>query len=134
MPRKKKDYGFKPFQKMPGSIDKKFTRIHESLFESKAWGDLTVHAQILYISMIRKYNGSNERNIMFKQDEGEKIMGKNTFHKCIKELVSHGFIDYVEHNKFTRLANIFGFSTNWHSFTPSKKENAADPLKILRGH
>lgn len=115
---KAKDYGFKPFQKMPGTNQKKFHKFHESLFESPAWIGLSIHSKMLYIEMSRKYNGTNEREIMYLQKESTEIMGKNTFHKCIKQLVEHGFIEYVERNSYNCLANIYGFSTKWHTYIP----------------
>ncbi|MNP27172.1 hypothetical protein D3C76_1200630 [compost metagenome] len=117
---KAKDYGFKPFQKMPGTQQKKFHKFHESLFESPAWNGLTIHSKMLYIEMSRKFNGTNESEILFLQKEGVQIMGKNTFHKCIKQLVDHGFIEYVQWNKYNSLANVYGFSTRWHTFIPEQ--------------
>ncbi|MEK3721988.1 hypothetical protein [Paenibacillus sp. FSL H8-0034] len=118
---KAKDYGFKAFQKMPESQNKHFSKFHESMFESPAWIGLSIHSRYLYIEMTRKFTGRNEQDIMFTQKEGIKIMGKNTFTACIKQLIQYGFIEYVERNSYNCLPNIYGFSTKWHLFIPEKK-------------
>jgi hypothetical protein len=119
---KAKDYGFKPFQKLPNNQQKKFHKFHESLFESPAWNGLSIHSKMLYIEMSRKFNGTNEQDIMYLQKEGIQIMGKNTFHKCTAQLIEYGFIEYVERNKYNCLANIYGFSTKWHTYIPEPKK------------
>lgn len=116
---KAKDYGFKPFQKMPDVTDKKFSKFHDSMFESKAWKAMSIHSRYLYVEMSRKYIGTNHDNIMFLQKEGEQLMGKNTFISCIDELIRHGFIEMVEHHQHTRFANIYGFIPMWTKFGTS---------------
>lgn len=121
------NYHFKPFQKDPKSAEKHFSKFHESMFESPAWKGLTIHSKYLYIEMSRKFNGNNEKEIMFKQKEGIAIMGKNTFGLCIQQLITHGFIEYIEHNRYNSLANIFGFSVKWHNYIPEKKTKKKTP-------
>jgi hypothetical protein len=113
---KAKDYGFKPFQKMPGTQEKRFSKFHESLFSSKAWQGLTVYSKVLYIEISRKFNGLNEDNISITYDEGGKLMNKKTFTKSLDQLIEHGFIRIVEHNPHNAKCNIYALHTAWHQY------------------
>lgn len=130
MGRKQKDYGFKPFEK--ASIpDNRHVRISMNMMESKAWKELTAHSVLLYLHMKTKYTGNNEDNIMFKQEEGEKLMARNTFTKSIDQLIDLGFIRLVEHHVHTRFANIYGFHNMWQYYG-SDKFNIKSRTKIKR--
>jgi hypothetical protein len=113
---KAKDYGFKPFQKMPSSNDKHFSKYHDSMFESKAWQALTVHARAVYFEMVRKFTGHNENDISFTYAEGEKLMHQNTFTKAIDQLIDNGFIRIAAHNPHNSKCNIYAFHTAWHNY------------------
>jgi hypothetical protein len=110
---------FKLFEKSPNE-DVRHIRITVDMMESKAWKELSVHAIVLYCYMKTKYNKNNENNIMFKQDEGEKLMARNTFTKSIDQLIDFGFIRLVEHHIYTRFANIYGFTNMWQFYGTSK--------------
>jgi hypothetical protein len=113
MPRKKKDFGFKPWQKKAASIDKGFIRYHYSFIDTKLYWQMKPHSRDVYQIMLRKYNGRNDQELVFPYDAVEGIMSKPTFHSCIKELINNGYLEFVEHNRFTRKSNIYKFSDKW---------------------
>lgn len=115
MPRKKKDYGFKPWQKIIGSIDKGFIRYHYTFMDTAMYWSMSPWSRDVYQIMLRKYNGSNENELTLPYDCVQGIMSKPRFHKSIKELIENGYIEYVEHNRFTRKSNIYKFSEKWRS-------------------
>jgi hypothetical protein len=113
---KAKDYGFKPFQRHPSSKDKRFTKLHESMFESIAWQELKVYSRALYVEMVRKFNGRNDDDISFTYEEGAKLMSKKTFTKAMDQLIDNGFIRLVAHNPHNSKPNIYAFHTAWHNY------------------
>lgn len=120
MARKKKDYGFKPFEKDLTSADNHHIRITRSMLSSKAWKMLTVHSRVLYMEMKNKYTGSNENDISFTYKEALEIMNDRTFTKCIDQLIELGFIKLLEQNWTLRKPNIYGFSDQWKYYGTDK--------------
>ncbi len=119
--RKKKDYGFKPFEKSTNA-DNRHIRITLDMMESKAWKKLTAHSKMVYQEMKAKYTGSNENNISFTYKEATEIMNERTFTKCIDQLIECGFIKLIEQNWATRKSNIYGFNDQWKLFATAKIE------------
>ncbi|WP_339820502.1 hypothetical protein MKZ15_05650 [Paenibacillus sp. FSL R7-0216] len=118
MPRKKKDYGFKPFE---GTSTKgRHLRITLSMMESKAWKELSVHSIALYIHMKAKFNYDNEYNISFTYAEGEQLMTEQTFSKSLDQLNDLGFIKVIKSGWTTRTATIYGFSDQWKYYGTDK--------------
>jgi hypothetical protein len=121
MPRKKtKDYGFKPWQKANGAVDKHFTRYHSSFDETKLWWGMKSSSRDVYHIMMKKYNGRNDEELQFPYDCAEAVMSKPTFHNGIKELIECGYIEFVEHNRFTRKSNVYKFSVKWRELAAEK--------------
>jgi len=120
MPRKKKDYGFKPFEKDVTSADNHHIRITRSMLSSNAWKTLTVHSRVLYMEMKSKYTGGNENDISFTYKEALEIMNDRTFTKCIDQLIDLGFIKLLEQNWTLRKPNIYGFSDQWKYYGTDK--------------
>lgn len=114
MGKKRKDYGFRPFEG-PG-IRGKHLRITNFMMESAAWKDLTIHSIALYVHIKAKFNYSNEDNISFTYAEGERLMNKRTFTKSIDQLIDLGFIKIVRQGWTTREPNIYGFSDQWQRY------------------
>jgi hypothetical protein len=112
MGRKKKDYGFKMFEKS-ATADNRHIRITLNMMESKAWKKLTVHSRVVYQEMKAKYTGSNENDISFTYKEATEIMNDRTFTKCIDQLIECGFIKLIQQNWTKREPNIYGFSEQW---------------------
>ncbi|KRE70766.1 hypothetical protein [Paenibacillus sp. Soil750] len=119
MARKKKDYGFKLFEKST-SADNRHIRITLDMMDSKAWKELTAHSRMLYMEMKAKYTGSNQNDISFTYKEALKIMNDRTFTKCIDQLIEYGFIKLLQQNWTKREPNIYGFSEQWKFFGTSK--------------
>lgn len=113
MPRKKKDYGFKPWQKAAGVIDKGFIRYHYSFMDTKLYWSMSPRSRDVYAIMLRKYNGRNDEELVFPYEAIGGIMSEPTFYKSIAELITNGYIEYTEHNKHTRKSNIYRFSEKW---------------------
>jgi hypothetical protein len=110
------DYHFRQWQKMPGSSTRQFSKFHESMYESPAWQDLTIHAREVYREMVRKFNGHNENDISYTYKEAQKLMHKNTFTKALDQLIDNGFIRIAEHNPHNSKCNIYAFHTAWHDY------------------
>lgn len=118
MPRKKKDYGFKPFE---GTSTKgRHLRITHSMLESKAWKELSVHSIALYIHMKAKFNYDNENNISFTYAEGQQLMTEQTFSKSLDQLNDLGFIKVIKSGWTTRTPSIYGFSDQWKYYGTDK--------------
>ena len=113
MARKKKDYGFKPFEKNVRSADNHHVRITRNMMESKAWKELTVHSRVLYMEMKAKYNGTNDNDISYTYTEGTELMSKLTFTKSMDQLIELGFIKIVSQGWNVREPNIYGFHDMW---------------------
>lgn len=135
MARKKKDYGFKPFEKEVKSADNHHLRITRNMMESKAWKELSVYSKVLYVEMKNKYTGSNDNDISFTYKEALEIMNARTFTKSVDQLIEFGFIKLVEQNWTTRRPNIYGFNDQWKLYgtnninvKPRKKRATAELL------
>lgn len=113
MGRKKKDYGFKPWQKAIGAEDKGFIRYHYSFMDTRLYWGMKPKSRDVYQIMLRKYNGSNDNKLDFPYAAVGGIMSEPTFYSCIEELIANGYIEYVEHNKHTRKSNSYRFSEKW---------------------
>lgn len=71
----------------------------------------------VYMIMLRKYKGDNDQTLEFPFNAVKGVMSKPTFHNSIKELIENGYIEFVEHNKYTRKSNIYKFSKKWRDKT-----------------
>lgn len=131
MPRKKKDYGFKPFE---GTSSKgRHLRITLSMMESKAWKELSCYSIALYIHMKAKFNYENENNISFTYAEGEQLMTEQTFSKSLDQLNDLGFIKVVKSGWTTRTATIYGFSDQWKYYGTDKFNVTPRPKRKRKG-
>jgi hypothetical protein len=117
---RKKDYGFKVWEKVLEHPDGKHVRITNNMMESKAWKQLTPHAVQLYLYMKSKYNKNNENDISCTYAEGEKLMSKLTFTKALDQLIEHGFIKVIRQSWTSRECNIYGFHFMWQNFGTDK--------------
>lgn len=117
--RKKKDYGFKPFEKSSGA-DNRHIRITLDMLESSAWKKLTPYSILIYLNMKARYTGSNENDISLTYTEASELMNPRTFTKSIDQLIELGFIELVEQNWNKRKPNVYGFSEQWRYFGTAK--------------
>ncbi|MFF2907672.1 hypothetical protein [Paenibacillus sp. NPDC057934] len=118
MPRKKKDYGFRPFEGI--SSKGRHLRITQSMMESRAWKELSCHSITLYLYMKAKFNYDNENDISFTYAEGQQLMTEPTFAKSLDQLNDLGFIKVVKGGWTTRTATIYGFSDQWKFYGTDK--------------
>lgn len=110
----------------------RFTKIVDDMQASEAWNDLTYRQTGLYLAMKRLYTPkkctdgivvpANDQNITFPHSIWGKKYREN--YRAWKEdcdaLISHGFIEIVEHGKNTRTPDIFKFSAKWQDWLPQK--------------
>lgn len=99
-----------------------FTKICKDMQESKAWKELSLRQQGLYLHLKYKFTkyknqDTNENDISIPKKEASKLYGDlRTFRKDIDELIEKGFIKQVIAGFNTRTANIYGFSDLWKNY------------------
>lgn len=107
-----------------------FTKITRDMMQSEAWQALTLRQQGLYLHLKSKYREkkidgvvieSNKDNISLPEAEWRGMYGNyNTFKKDMDALRLHGFIQTVARAKYMGKPNLYGFTTTWATWTPSK--------------
>lgn len=95
--------------------------IYASMMQSRAWGNLTNNARVLYLYMKLQYYG--QKTIPDREQEcfyfNKALVTKNyqlytnvnQFYKDKKMLIDNGFIETVENGKNTRTKSIYRFSS-----------------------
>ena len=112
-----------------------FTKICNDMQDSKAWKELKLRQQGLYLylkSKFKKYSNqdTNKNNISIPKREASELYGDlRTFRNDIDELIEKGFIKQVESGFNTRTANIYGFSNLWKDYG---KDNFQVPINDRR--
>ncbi len=119
MGRKKQTWKFKDFES--ATANGRWVRIAGDMLQSKAWEQLDVYEQVLYLHMknkfrVNKHGESNDRNISFTYEEGQKLMSKPRFTKAIDKLIEVGFLDLVEHWRHSKKPTIYGLSVRWKDY------------------
>jgi hypothetical protein len=120
----KKKQNFQSFQSSKGG---RFIPIYFDMVCSKAWEILSGNSFKLYVYMLSKYkvkyiNGQidycNKDNISITRSEYSKFMAKNTFERCIDELIDHGFIRVNEYKSMggSRKLIIYAFNDEWQKY------------------
>ena len=104
-----------------------FTKICRDMQKSKAWNDLSLRQQGLYLHLKSKFTvntktlETNQDNISIPTSEAIKLYGDlRTFRKDLDALIEHGFIYQKESGFNTRTANIYAFSSKWKDFGTDK--------------
>lgn len=97
--------------------------IYASMMQSRAWGNLTNNARVLYLYMKLQYYG--QKTIPDREQECfyfnkalflkiyQLYTNANQFYKDKKLLIDNGFIEIVENGKTTRTKSIYRFSSKW---------------------
>lgn len=104
------------------SIGGKFAKICETMMKSMAWKDLTMRQRGLYLELKIKYtkksDGSdNSEDISITEKEYKnEYKNKNTLFKDVDALINNGFIRVINHGKYARRPNIYGFSDKWKNY------------------
>jgi len=96
----------------PNLYDEKYIRITRTMLNHKNFIALSNNAKILYIYM-RDW-GYPVNKVNYSISLSKKLMSKNTFLKCIKELEYYGFIKTTWSNKFSHKPNEYTFIPNWY--------------------
>ena len=120
----KKKQNFQSFQTYRGG---RFISIYFDMLTSKAWEDLNGNSIKLYLYMLSKYKVKyvkgevdycNKEDISIVRSEYSKFMAKNTFEKCIDELIDHGFVKVNEYKSMggSRKLIIYGFNDVWRKY------------------
>ncbi len=118
-----------------------FARIYESMFESKAFMDLTKNQRLLYLYMKKQLYAKRKPQADYpeiEQFKGESLFYFNLaaaekyglysrtnnkqFYKDKDVLIDHGFIECVSNGRCTRSKSIYKFSGNWKLWKPPKRE------------
>lgn len=112
-----------------------FTKICNDMQESKAWKELKLRQQGLYLylkSKFKKYSNqdTNQNDISIPKKEALTLYGDlRTFRDDIDELIDKGFIKQVVSGFNTRTTNIYGFSNLWKDYG---KEDYKVPINDRR--
>jgi len=111
----RKKYKIPNWKHNPNNTTKKdmsFIQIYHDLLINKTFLKLNNSSKVLYFYMYDYSNGSQE--FEFPYSIYSKIMTKNTFQSCIKELSENGFIEVIENGKSTRTPNKYKFINKWY--------------------
>ena len=112
-----------------------FVKLCKDMLSSKAWNDLSLRQQGLYVYLKNKFTVSknqdtNENNISIPTKEVINLYGDTrTFRKDIDRLISVGLIRCVASGYVNKTVSIYGFSDTWKKYG---KENFSVPEKDLR--
>ncbi len=96
-----------------------FTKISNDMIKSKAWKEISLRQQGLYLHLKTKFTkyknqDTNANDISIPKKEAETLYGDlKTFRKDIDILIEKGFIKQIKSGWNTRSANIYGFSDRW---------------------
>ena len=103
-----------------------FTKISNDMLKSKAWKQLSLRQQGLYLylkSKFTKYKNqdTNVDDISIPKSEASTLYGDlKTFRNDIDVLIDTGFIRQIKSGWNTRTANIYGFSDKWKLYGTDK--------------
>ena len=103
-----------------------FTKISNDMIKSKAWKELSLRQQGLYLHLKTKFTkyknqDTNVNNISMPKKEAKTLYGDlKTFRKDIDVLIEKGFIKQIKSGWNTRTANIYGFSDKWKLYGTDK--------------
>ena len=104
-----------------------FTKICRDMQKSKAWNELNLRQQGLYLHLKAKFTvniktlENNAENISIPTSEAKKLYGNlATFRKDIDALIDHGFIRQIISGVPTMSVSIYGFSFRWKDYGTDK--------------
>lgn len=102
-----------------------FVRLDHYLVDSLAFSALRPASMIVYISILRRFNGFNGVKadpIICPYLAMKGNMAPATISKAIKDLVAHGFIGMVQHGGLYKQPNSYALLLDWRNWQPEKKE------------
>lgn len=100
-----------------------FTKICRDMQRSKAWHELNLRQQGLYLHLKSKFrvnrktleNNANDISIPTSEAK-EKYGNLNTFRKDMDTLIDYGFIKQIVSGVPTMSVSIYGFSYRWKDY------------------
>lgn len=90
---------------------RKFVRIYDSLYHSRAFQTMTPSARHVYIDMLLAAAG--RESFQYPQSAYKKIVSPDTFHKAKQQLIEHGFIT---EERYAASRNTYYLSDKWKNF------------------
>jgi hypothetical protein len=120
MARRSQPYNY-PFESQR-SIGGKYTKIHQDMFDSKAWQALKLRQRGLYLEFKRKFTkyssgDTNVNDISMPYSEYTKWYGNDkTFRQDLDELINKGFIKVVSSGWTSRQPSKYGLSDYWQKY------------------
>jgi len=106
-----------------------FTKITRDMMQSRAWKDLSLRQQGLYLHLKAKYTqksthgiveSTNRDNISFPKAEWFPALygDYRTFAADIQKLEDNGFICTTRYGKALHQCNLYGFTDDWSTWVP----------------
>ena len=100
-----------------------FTKICRDMQRSKAWNELKLRQQGLYLHLKAKFTvntktlENNANNISIPTSEAKTLYGNlDTFRKDMDTLIEYGFIKQIASGVPTMSVSIYGFSYRWKDY------------------
>ena len=106
-----------------------FTKITRDMMQSRAWKDLSLRQQGLYLHLKAKYTQKSTHGIVEstnrddislpKAEWSPKLYGDyRTFAEDIQKLEDNGFIRTTRYGKALHQCNLYGFTDDWCTWVP----------------
>lgn len=100
-----------------------FTKICRDMQRSKAWKELNLRQQGLYLHLKAKFTvntktlENNANDISIPTSEAKTLYGNlDTFRKDLDTLIDYGFIKQIASGVPTMSVSIYGFSHRWKDY------------------
>jgi len=100
----------------------RFIKICDDMMKAMAWQKLSIRQRGLYLELKRQFvsrsDGSTtelEIYILHSQFKNN-YKSKNTLFDDVDQLIENGFIKVVQHGKYARQPNIYGFTDEWKMY------------------
>jgi hypothetical protein len=90
-----------------------FVQIEWALLDSKAWGELTNAARVLYVVIKRDKTNATKKELKPTYDQFERVMDRHTIRKAMDKLLEWGFIMMEQRGGLKRKKNIYILSDEW---------------------
>ena len=81
----------------------RYVQLFHWMMDSEAWKDLSGNARAIYLEISKRYNGTNNGQIVYSLREAtrELKIGTSTAKRALDELQDHGFIVAEQRGHFT---------------------------------
>ena len=122
---------FQPFESQ--SKTGRHIRITASMIKHPAWKSLKPIAAKLYMYLKLKYRGGEEISFKCTYSEitNEVGLGDSSIKSAFDDLISKGFIEVVENNRYRVQANLYKFSYKWQHYGAPEFEYCPKQRKVV---